>query len=74
MINTYFSDTEAVEACVCRLNVMCCDVMNKEGKNHRTKIQWPALFHRAATVTVEAIITPKRVFTGRAMLALQALY
>jgi len=22
MINTYFSDTEAVEACICRLNVM----------------------------------------------------
>jgi len=27
MINTYFSDTEAVEACICRLNVMWCDVM-----------------------------------------------
>jgi len=22
MINIYFSDTEAVEACICRLNVM----------------------------------------------------
>ena len=22
MINTYFSDTEAVEACICRLNVL----------------------------------------------------
>jgi len=22
MINSYFSDTEAVEACICRLNVM----------------------------------------------------
>jgi len=27
MINIYFSDTEAVEACICRLNVMWCDVM-----------------------------------------------
>ena len=36
-------------------------------RNHGAKIQWPAVFHRAATVTVEAIITPKRVFTGRAM-------
>jgi len=26
MINIYFSDTEAVEACICRLNVMWCDV------------------------------------------------
>jgi len=26
MINTYFSDTEAVEACICRLNVMWCKV------------------------------------------------
>jgi len=26
MINTYFSDTEAVEACICRLNVtMWCN-------------------------------------------------
>ena len=25
MINIYFSDTEAVEACICRLNVMWCD-------------------------------------------------
>jgi len=27
MINTYFSDTEAIEACICRLNVMVmwCD-------------------------------------------------
>ena len=25
MINTYFSDTEAVEACICRLNVMWCE-------------------------------------------------
>jgi len=24
MINVYFSDTEAVEACICRLNVMWC--------------------------------------------------
>ena len=28
MINSYFSDTEAVEACICRLNVMWCDVMS----------------------------------------------
>jgi len=27
MINIYFSDTEAVEACICRLNVMCDDVI-----------------------------------------------
>jgi len=29
MINIYFSDTEAVEACICRLNVM----MMKSFKN-----------------------------------------
>jgi len=29
MINSYFSDTEAVEACICRLNVMWCAVAGK---------------------------------------------
>jgi len=33
MINIYFSDTEAVEACICRLNVMWCDDCMGEALN-----------------------------------------
>jgi len=29
-INSYFSDTEAVEACICRLNVMCVNIGGRE--------------------------------------------
>jgi len=28
MIDIYFSDTEAVKACICRLNMMWCDELS----------------------------------------------
>ena len=45
MINSYFSDTEAVEACICRLNVMWCDDGNKSLKSvtrSRHNFSWSA--------------------------------
>jgi len=42
MINIYFSDTEAVEACICRLNVMwwCdfCHAQHEHGKNEKNNV------------------------------------
>jgi len=36
MINIYFSDTEVVEACICRLNAMWCDDQSQLLTSHQS--------------------------------------
>jgi len=45
MINSYFSDTEAVEACICRLNVMRCDEAYRAAMFLRVSISLKHIYH-----------------------------